>query len=141
MVLPEAYGFSNSVSVSHMGNNLRSDPKSMLAVTTASARRIANTYLLSIQPSVSSEDTSLDISVDKLFENNLRLKITPISMINYRLSRPKFAIEKSYANSQFSILTDGNSTNFEFSDYSGKNIGKSIKLFIEPGNLGIVPKI
>ena len=54
MVLPEFYGFSNSIALSQMGTNLRSDPKYSLSLASASAKRISKNYLLFIQPSLSS---------------------------------------------------------------------------------------
>lgn len=54
MVLPDIYGFSNSLAVSQTGGNLRTDPKSSLGITASSARRFLTNYMLILQPSLSS---------------------------------------------------------------------------------------
>lgn len=57
------------------------------------------------------------------------------------LGRPKFGIEKSFSHYQFSAVTDLYSTNFDFTESNNRKIGKSLKLYMEKGSLGIVPKV
>jgi hypothetical protein len=115
MVLPDFYGFSNSVGLSQTGSNLRTDPKYSIGVTMACARRFATNYLLVVQPSLTSEDSGLDVSIDRICENNLHLKFTPLSITNLTtltLARPKFSVEKSFGQFQFSAITDLASSSF-----------------------------
>lgn len=112
MVLPDLYGFSNSLAVSHAGSNLRNDPKCQVGVTMSSMRRLYTNYMLAIQSSVGTDESTFDVTVDKIFENNLHLKFTPLSVYNLQLTRPKLSVEKSYNQFQFSAITDLASTNF-----------------------------
>lgn len=141
MVLPDGYGFSNSVALSQSGTNLRSDPRHSLSAAVSSVRRLQTNYMLIVQSSVSSDDSSLEVGIDRICENNLHLKLTPFSMNNFVLGRPKFAVEKAYGQSQFSAITDLGSSSFEFSDSTPGKTSRSLRLFLEPGNLGFIPKI
>ena len=140
MVLPELYGFSNSLTVSHVGSNLRSDPKFLMAVALTAVRRLYTNYMLSAQCMISDEST-MELSIDRICENNLHLKFTPVSLMGWNLGRPKFAIEKSFQHYQFSAVTDLGSTSFEFSESNQRSVSKSLKLYIESGTLGIMPKV
>lgn len=141
MVLPEIYGFSNSLAVSHAASNLRNDPKYTLGLTTSSVKRLYTNYMMAIQSSVSSDESNLDITFDKICDNNLNLKITPISIANFDFTRPKFSVEKSFSQFQFSAVTDLASTSFDFSETNEKKTNKSLKLYIESGNMGVMPRV
>ncbi len=92
MVLPEVYGFSNSISLSHFTNNIRTDPKYSLVTTLSSVKRFYTNYMLAILTTVSADDTNIEIGIDKICENNLHLKFTPISIHNLNIGNPKFGI-------------------------------------------------
>ena len=97
--------------------------------------------MLAVQASASSEETNLEVGVDCILENNLHLKITPICIHNLEFGIPKFGLDKSFNQFQFSAATDLNSISFDFGESSSKKVSRSIKLFMEKGSVGIVPKI
>lgn len=130
MVLPEFYGFTNSLAVSHSATNLRNDPKYSVGVTISSVKRLYTNYMVAIQSTVSTEESTFDVTFDKICDNNLHLKFTPVSISNFNLTRPKFSVEKSFSQFQFSAITDLASTSFEFSESNQKNLSKSLKLYI-----------
>lgn len=55
MVLPEFYGFNNSLAVSHAATNLRNDPKYSIGITVSSVRRLYTNYMMAIQSTIASE--------------------------------------------------------------------------------------
>lgn len=141
MVLPEVYGFSNSLAFSHVGSNLRNDPKCQIGVTVSAMRRLYTSYMLAFQGMVSTDESTLDVTIDKTFQNNVHLKFTPISLYNMELARPKLSVEKAFNQFQFAAITDFGSTNFEFTESNSKPFSKSLKLYIEQGSLGVMPKL
>lgn len=141
MVLPELYGFSNSLGVSQSSSNLRTDPKSSLMFSLSSVRRLYTNYMLSLGGSVGSEGSNLEVSFDRVCENNLHLKLSPICINNGKLGNPKIAVDKSFKDLQFSAITDISSTNFEFSESNHKKWSRSMKVYIEGANLGVMPKV
>ena len=83
MVLPEVYGFSNSIAFSQFTNNIRNDPKYSLVSTFSAVRRLYTNYMLTVLATVSGDESNFEIGFDKICENNLHLKITPISIHNF----------------------------------------------------------
>ena len=66
MVLPEVCSFSNSISLSHFTNNIKTDPKYSLMTTLSSVRRFYTSYMLAILTTVSADDTNIEIGLDKI---------------------------------------------------------------------------
>jgi len=66
MVLPEAYGFSNSIALSNFTSNIRTDPKYTLMTTFSSVRRLYTNYMLTILATVSAEDSNFEVGFDKI---------------------------------------------------------------------------
>lgn len=83
----------------------------------------------------------MDIGIDRICQNNLHLKFTPISIVNWKFGLPKYGVQKSFNNYQISTVTDLNSINFDYSESSSKKIGKSLKLFMDRGSIGLIPKV
>jgi len=92
MVLPEVYGFSNGISLTQNATNLRNDPKHALSITMSAVRRLFNHYVLVIIPSVSAEEVTTVVVIDRICENNLHIKFTPIIMNNLSFGLPRFSI-------------------------------------------------
>jgi hypothetical protein len=141
MVLPELYGFSNMFAVSQMTNNLRSDPRFSLGFSFSSARRLFFNYMLAIQSSFGTEESNIEIGIDRICENNMHLKFTPISIHNWEFGPPKVGIEKSFNSFQFSSVTDFRSLSFDFAEGNHKKVSRSLKLYMEGGSIGLMPRI
>lgn len=141
MVLPELYGFSNSFALSQLTNNIRTDPKYSLGFTLSCVRRLFWNYMLTVQSSFSTEESSLEVGVDRICENGLHLKFTPVSFHNWHLTNPKVGLEKSFSQYQLSTATDFQSLNIELGESSQKKIGRSLKLYMEAGSIGLVPRV
>jgi len=66
MVLPELYGFSNSFALTQFTNNIRTDPKYALGFSLGCVRRIFWNYMLAIQSSLSTDESNLEVSIDRI---------------------------------------------------------------------------
>lgn len=53
MVLPEVYGFSNSMAVSQTTTNIKNNPKYTLGTSFSAVRRIMWQYMLALQATFS----------------------------------------------------------------------------------------
>ena len=106
MVLPDIYGFSNGISLSQNTTNLRTDPKYSLSLTMSCIRRLFGNYVLVILPSISADEVTMVVVIDRICDNNLHLKFTPIIMNNLNFGMPRFSVEKTYGNYQFTANTD-----------------------------------
>ena len=79
--------------------------------------------------------------IDRICENNLHLKFTPIIMNNFNIGLPRFSVEKTYGNYQFTASTDIASSSFEFSEYNEKKFNKNLRVMLEQGSIGLIPKV
>ena len=129
------------MAVSQTTSNIRTDPKYALALSYSAVRRLHTQYMLAIQTSLAPDDTNFEVGIDKICEHNLHLKFTPLVIHNMELGRPKFGVEKAFSHYQFSAVTDLYSTNFDFTENNNRRLGRSLKLYMEKGSLGIVPKV
>jgi hypothetical protein len=99
-------------------------------------------YMLAIQGNFSTEESSLGVGVTRVCENNLTVTFTPLSVTNWNLNAPKISVEKSLQDYQISTTIEGNgSISLDYSDSNQKRVGKSIKLFMEKGSMGIIPRL
>ena len=140
-MLPEWFGFSNSVAFSQVTTHLKNDPKYSVGLTYAASRRVLTNYMISLQGSVASDENNFDFNIDKILPNNTVLKLSPLSFSNGQLNRPRVGIEKPFDNFQVVASTDLDSMSLEFSESSQKSTGKSLKLFLQNNTLGVVPKV
>lgn len=70
------------------------------------------------------------------------MNFTPISISNWKLSTPKVSVEKSFQDYQISGGIDFNGDiSIDYSDSSQKKFGKSLKIFMEKGSLGLIPRM
>lgn len=99
-------------------------------------------YMLAIQTNISTEETNFAVGVNRVLENNLVLNFTPITISNWKFGAPRFSVEKSLQDYQVSAAFDlSGGVNIEYSDSTSKRIGKSLKLYMENGSLGLIPKV
>lgn len=99
-------------------------------------------YMLAIQSNISTEETNFAVGINRVLENNLVLNFTPITISNWKFGAPRFSVEKSLQDYQVSAAFDlSGGVNIEYSDSTSKRIGKSLKLYMENGSLGLIPKV
>ena len=91
--------------MSQITSNIRTDPKSALGLTYAANRRFLWNYMLSIQSSVTAEEHTLDVSLDRAY-NNMTFKFTPLLLHNDSIAVPRIGIEKPFSDYQFVASTD-----------------------------------
>lgn len=106
------------------------------------ARRVYWNYMLALQFNFSTEENSCAVGINRICENNLSINFTPIALNNWKFTAPKLSLEKSLSDYQISTTLDfAGGISLDYSESSQKRIGKSLKLYMENGSMGLIPRI
>ena len=82
------------------------------------------------------------MGITRVGEFYLIVTFTPLSFTNWAINPPKLSVEKSLQDYQISGTIDATGgISIDYSDSSQKRVGKSLKLFMEQGSIGMIPRV
>ena len=97
MSLPDFNGFSNVIIFEQESLNFADDARADISVNLVSSKRIEK-YMLVTSISLSEQHKNFDFTIERELGKNLRIRFTPINIINGNLTNPKISFEKGFKN-------------------------------------------